>query len=48
MAEALRVHEAIVRGGIERHDGYVFDTTGDGMRAAFSTPADAAAVPPLM
>ena len=43
MAEALRVHDAIVRSTIERHGGYVFDTGGDGIRAAFSTPADAAA-----
>ena len=42
-AEALRVHDAIMRSTIERHGGYVFDTGGDGMRAAFSTPADAAA-----
>ena len=43
MAETLRVHDAIIRSTIERHGGYVFDTGGDGMRAAFSTPADAAA-----
>ena len=43
MAEALRVHDAIVRSTIERHGGYVFGTGGDGMRAVFSTPADAAA-----
>ena len=42
-AEALRVHDAIVRSTIERHGGHVFDTGGDGMRAAFSTAADAAA-----
>ena len=43
MAEALRIHDAIVRNTFERYGGYVFDTSGDGMRAAFSTPADAAA-----
>lgn len=43
MAEALSVHDAIVRNTMERHGGYVFDTCGDGMRAAFSTPAVAAA-----
>ena len=43
MAEALRVHDAIVRGTIERHGGYVFGTGGDGFCAAFSTAADAAA-----
>ena len=43
MADALRVHDAIVRGAIERHGGYVFATGGDGFCAAFSTAADAAA-----
>ena len=43
MADALRVHDAILRGAIERHDGYVFGTGGDGFCAAFSTAADAAA-----
>ncbi len=43
MADALRVHDAIVRGTIERHGGYVFGTGGDGFGAAFSTAADAAA-----
>ena len=43
MADALRVHDAIVRGAIERHGGYVFGTGGDGFCAAFSTAADAAA-----
>ena len=43
MADALRVHDAIVRGTIERHGGYVFGTGGDGFCAAFSTAADASA-----
>jgi predicted ATPase/class 3 adenylate cyclase/DNA-binding NarL/FixJ family response regulator len=43
MADALRVHDAIVRGAIERHGGYVFGTGGDGFCAAFSTATDAAA-----
>ena len=43
MADALRVHDAILRGAIERHAGYVFGTGGDGFCAAFSTAADAAA-----
>jgi len=43
MTEALRAHDAIVRSTIERHGGYVFGTGGDGMRAVFSTPAEAAA-----
>jgi predicted ATPase/class 3 adenylate cyclase/DNA-binding CsgD family transcriptional regulator len=43
MADALRIHDAIVRGSIERHGGYVFAMAGDGFCAAFSTAADAAA-----
>ena len=43
MADALRIHDAIVRGSIERHGGYVFATGGDGFCAAFSTATDAAA-----
>src|SRR6478736_3506928 len=43
MAEALRVHDGILRGAIERHGGYVFGTGGDGFCAAFSTAADATA-----
>jgi predicted ATPase/class 3 adenylate cyclase/DNA-binding CsgD family transcriptional regulator len=43
MANALSVHDAVVRGAIERHDGYVFATGGDGFGAAFSTAADAVA-----
>jgi len=42
IADALRVHDAIVRGTIERHGGYVFGTGNDGFCAAFSTAADAA------
>ena len=43
MAEALRVHDAIVRGAIEGHGGYVFAIDGDSFCAAFSTVDDAAA-----
>ncbi|MEP7047459.1 MAG: LuxR C-terminal-related transcriptional regulator, partial [Ilumatobacteraceae bacterium] len=43
MAVALPVHDAIVRAAMERHDGYVFATGGDGFCAAFSTPANAVA-----
>lgn len=43
MADALRVHDAILRDAIDRHGGYVFGTGGDGFCAAFSTAADAAA-----
>ena len=42
-ADALRVHDTVVRSAIERNGGHVFDTGGDGIRAAFSTPANAAA-----
>jgi class 3 adenylate cyclase len=42
MAEALRVHDAIVRGAIEGHGGYVFAMGGDSFCAAFSTVDDAA------
>ena len=41
MADALRVHDAIVRDTIERHGGYVFGTGGDGFCATFSTAVDA-------
>ena len=43
MATALQVHDTILRGAIERHGGYVFATGGDGLCAAFSTAATAAA-----
>ena len=43
MADGLRVHDAIVRGTIECHDGYVFGIGGNGFCAAFSTAADAVA-----
>ena len=42
MTAAIQVHDGIVRGAIDRHGGYVFDTGGDGFAAAFSTPARAA------
>src|SRR4051812_3973628 len=43
MADRLRAHDAIVRGTIERHGGYVFATGGDGFCAAFSTAGEAGA-----
>ncbi len=43
MADAVRVHDQIVRDTIERHGGYVFGIGGDGFSAAFSTAANAAA-----
>ncbi len=41
-AAALRIHDGIVRGTIERHGGYVFRIGDDGVSAAFSSAADAA------
>ena len=41
MGPALKVHDSVVRGAIERHAGEVFATGGDGFAAAFSDPADA-------
>jgi predicted ATPase/class 3 adenylate cyclase/DNA-binding CsgD family transcriptional regulator len=43
MADAVRVHDSIVRGTIESHGGYVFSTGGESFSAAFATAADAAA-----
>src|SRR5262245_37338660 len=40
-AEALRIHDAIVRGTLERHGGYVFGIGNDGFSAAFASAADA-------
>ncbi len=40
-AAALRIHDAIVRGTIERHGGYVFAIGKNGFSAAFSSAADA-------
>jgi predicted ATPase/class 3 adenylate cyclase/DNA-binding CsgD family transcriptional regulator len=42
-AAAVQAHEAIVRGAIERHGGYLLAADDDGFRAAFSTAATAAA-----
>jgi predicted ATPase/class 3 adenylate cyclase len=41
MGVALERHDAILRGAIEAHDGYVFATGGDGFAAAFVTSAAA-------
>ncbi|HZX54752.1 MAG TPA: adenylate/guanylate cyclase domain-containing protein, partial [Ilumatobacteraceae bacterium] len=43
MAAALPAHDAVLRAAIERHDGYVFATGGDGFCAVFSTAANAVA-----
>src|SRR5881396_3138709 len=42
-ADAVQAHDAIVRGVIERHGGYLLAAGDDGFRAAFSTAATAAA-----
>ena len=39
----MQVHDAIVRAAIERHDGHVFATDGDGFRAASPRLPSAAA-----
>src|SRR5829696_1745548 len=41
MQEALVRHDAILRGVIREHDGYVFKTVGDAFCCAFSTATDA-------
>jgi predicted ATPase/DNA-binding CsgD family transcriptional regulator len=43
MADALQLHDAIVRAAIDRHDGFVFAAAGEGFGVAFSTAADAVA-----
>ena len=42
MAAAVQIHDSILRNVIDRHEGYVFATDGDGFGAAFATPASAA------
>ena len=37
-AEAIARHDEIIRGIVERQDGYVFSTSGDGFAVAFSRP----------
>src|SRR3954454_1583845 len=39
-AAALRIHDGIVRGTIERHGGYVFGIAGDGISAACASATD--------
>jgi class 3 adenylate cyclase len=43
MCAALARHDAVVRGAIEAHGGYVFATGGDGFAAAFGRAGDAVA-----
>ena len=42
MAAAVQIHDSILSNVIDRHEGYVFATDGDGFGAAFATPASAA------
>ena len=41
MAEALQVHNAVLRQAIEANGGAVFKTVGDAFQAAFSTAPQA-------
>ena len=41
MAAAVQIHDSILRNVIDRHEGYLFATDGDGFGAAFTTPASA-------
>ena len=41
MANALARHDDVLRAAIESHDGWLFKHTGDGVVAAFSSPAGA-------
>ena len=43
MPEALRRHDELLQGAIERHTGYRVKGTGDGVHAAFATAEDAIA-----
>jgi predicted ATPase len=43
MRTALASHDAMMRGAIEAHGGYVFATGGDGFAVAFARAGDAAA-----
>ena len=41
MREALAAHDEVLQGAIERHGGWLFKHTGDGVCAAFSSPKSA-------
>lgn len=43
MKSALARHDEILRGAVEKRDGHVVKTTGDGLHAAFSLAPDAVA-----
>ena len=40
MAKAVAGHDALLRDAVQRHGGHIVKTTGDGIYAAFPTPAD--------
>ena len=41
MRAALVVHDDVLRVSIEKHDGFLFKHTGDGVCAAFGSPKSA-------
>src|ERR1700680_795671 len=41
MRIALAAHDAVLRGAIEEHGGWLFKHTGDGVCAAFASPGSA-------
>jgi class 3 adenylate cyclase len=41
MRAALMAHDEVLRTAIERHGGYLFSHTGDGVVAAFTSPKSA-------
>jgi class 3 adenylate cyclase len=41
MRQALAAHDEVLHGAIERHGGWLFKHTGDGVCAAFSSPRSA-------
>ena len=43
MERALARHDAILRGGVEAHGGYIFKTAGDAFGAAFASAGEAVA-----
>ena len=41
MQEALAAHDEVLRSAIEKHEGFLFSHTGDGVVAAFASPRSA-------
>ena len=41
MRSAVAAHDKVLRSAIEAHDGFLFSHTGDGVAAAFASPASA-------